>query len=49
MASGADAELRRDSCAVVRNWEQRLTASEINRVRQRTRSVTSEFYSDDDW
>lgn len=42
-------ELRRKSRSVIRNWEQRLSTSEINRVRKQTRSVACEFYSDDDW
>jgi hypothetical protein len=48
-SGGSDDELRRNSRAVVRNWERRLTPSEIKRVRSRTEPVASEFYSDDDW
>ncbi|MCS3937066.1 hypothetical protein GGP80_003074 [Salinibacter ruber] len=48
-SGGDDDRLRRNSRAVVRNWERRLTPSEIKRVRGRTEPVASEFYSDDDW
>nr|WP_272506792.1 sulfotransferase [Salinibacter ruber] len=42
-------DLQRDSESVIRNWVQRLTADEIKRVRKRTASVASEFYSEDEW
>ena len=41
--------LRRDSKAVIKNWQKRLTKSEIARVKEKTKSVTSHYYSEEDW
>ncbi len=41
--------LKRDSRSVIWNWKNRLTESEIKRVREGTSDVAMEFYSDDDW
>lgn len=48
-SGGSNGKLRRDSRAVVRNWEHRLTPSEVERVRRQAKPVASEFYSDTDW
>lgn len=48
-SNGSGSDLRRESRSVIRNWEQRLSSSEIDRVRRRTESVASKFYSDADW
>jgi hypothetical protein len=48
-SSGGEDALHRDSSAVIQNWTERLTASEIERVRHRTEPVASHFYSEDDW
>ena len=45
----SDDELRRNSRALVRNWERRLTPPEIKRVRSRTEPVASEIYSKNFW
>jgi len=41
--------LRRNSKSAIWNWKDRLTESEIARVRAGTWHIASEFYSDDDW
>lgn len=41
--------LVRNSQSVVKNWKQRLTKDEIERVRKRTHPVASQFYDDADW
>jgi len=48
-SSAGEDDLHRDSSAVIRNWTERLTASEIDRVRRRTEPVASHFYSENDW
>jgi hypothetical protein len=48
-SSTSEDDLHRDSSAVIRNWTERLTAREIERVRRRTELVASHFYSQDDW
>lgn len=40
---------RRDSRATVWQWRERLTESEIERIRDGTRDLAREFYSDEDW
>jgi hypothetical protein len=42
-------QLKRDSGANVRGWATRLTAAEIDLVRERTATVASHFYTDADW
>ena len=42
-------DLRRDSIKNVKNWQSRLTKSEIALVRERTGQVSSLFYTDADW
>lgn len=44
-----DEGIRRDSRSVVRNWTDRLTKNEIERVREQTHPVASNFYSADEW
>jgi len=41
--------LRRDSKTVIKNWQKRLTISEIARVKEKTERVSSQFYSAEDW
>jgi len=41
--------VRVDSRANIENWKQRLTHSDIDRVRDLTGDVASLFYSEDDW
>jgi len=41
--------IRRNSQSVVRNWTERLTEDEIKRVRKRTYSVASNFYTPNEW
>jgi hypothetical protein len=48
-SSAGEDDLHRDSSAVIRNWTERLTASEIDRVRRRTDPVAAHFYSQDEW
>ena len=38
-----------DSAANVRNWQHRLTADEVRRVRIGTEDVAHHFYADADW
>jgi len=45
----AESEIRRDSRSNIRNWEERLTVEEIERVRDRTREVAAVFYGEKDW
>lgn len=42
-------DLKRDSQANIRSWENRLTPEEIEKIRQATRDISNEFYTDDDW
>jgi hypothetical protein len=41
--------LKRDSRSLIWNWKERLTESEIKRVREGTWDTAAEFYSDEDW
>jgi len=41
--------IRRDSQSVIKNWTERLTESEIARVRRRTEPVAAKFYTSEDW
>jgi hypothetical protein len=41
--------LKRDSRSLIWNWKERLTDSEIERVRQGTWDIAKEFYSDEEW
>ena len=41
--------LRRDSRSNIWNWKNRLTESEIQRIREQIEDVSKEFYSDSDW
>lgn len=41
--------IQRDSQAVIKNWTERLTESEIARVRRRTEPIAAKFYTSDDW
>ena len=41
--------LRRDSKSNIWNWKNRLTESEIERIRERVEDISKEFYSDSDW
>jgi hypothetical protein len=54
VAQGAAAGLgtawvKGDSVANVRNWQRRLTADEVRRVRDGTADVARHFYTDEDW
>lgn len=40
---------RLDSAANLENWKQRLSAEEIERIRQLTASISSHYYSPQDW
>jgi hypothetical protein len=42
-------QLRRNSAASIRNWKNRLSESEIERVREGVQSISSRFYADEDW
>lgn len=42
-------DLKRDSLANILTWKQRLTASEIERIRQRVQDVSLAFYADNEW
>lgn len=41
--------LKRDSKSNIWNWQQRLTSSEISRIRGQVKDVSIHFYSDDEW
>jgi hypothetical protein len=41
--------IRRNSQSVIKNWTERLTESEIARVRRRTEPIAAKFYTSDDW
>lgn len=41
--------LRRDSKSNIRNWQKRLSESEIERIRNNVEYISSKFYSDQDW
>jgi hypothetical protein len=47
--SASENSIHRDSQSVVRNWTRRLTSAEIARVRERTESIASKYYQDDEW
>jgi len=48
-APEGDSFLKRDSRANVWNWKNRLTDSEIDRIREQIESISGAFYSDADW
>jgi len=48
-SESSNGAIQRDSQSVIRNWTQRLTPTEIERVRDRTEPVASNFYTDDEW
>jgi len=41
--------LQRDSRANIATWRTRLTATEIERVREATAAVSPRFYGEDEW
>ncbi len=41
--------VRLDSRANIKNWQNRLSADEILRIKERTIDVASLFYTDEDW
>jgi hypothetical protein len=41
--------LKRDSRSAIWSWKDRLTKSEIERIREGSWDIAQEFYSDDDW
>lgn len=41
--------IKRESRSVIKNWKNRLTAEEIDRIRTRTQPVSELFYSDEEW
>lgn len=41
--------VRIDSQAVVESWKERLTKTEVDRIRQLTRDVAPNYYTDEDW
>lgn len=45
----SDEPIRRDSQSVVRNWTERLTPGEVERIRDRTEPIASKFYEDSEW
>lgn len=42
-------DLNRDSLANIYTWKQRLTSSEIKRLKSKVQKISQEFYSDDEW
>ncbi len=44
-----ESKIKRDSKSTIASWKKRLTEDEIERVRERTRDIASEFYGDEDW
>lgn len=44
-----ETRLKRDSKKNIHSWKKRLNKEEINRIKQGTEAVASEFYSDMDW
>ncbi|MCI0682826.1 MAG: sulfotransferase [Gemmataceae bacterium] len=48
-ADGQVHQLQRNSAANIWNWQARLTADEIARVRAGTRALAEHFYGDADW
>ena len=42
-------EFKRDSKANIKNWQTRLSKSEIDSIRQETSEVSASFYDDSDW
>ena len=46
---GSEITLMRNSGLNIWNWKNRLTSSEISKVRNRVEDISSAFYSDDDW
>jgi hypothetical protein len=49
VADNAFLQLERDSAAVIKTWQQRLTPAEIARIKAQTADVWPHFYSADDW
>lgn len=41
--------LKRDSSSNIWNWKQRLSISEIERIRSQVEDISSHFYSNEDW
>jgi hypothetical protein len=41
--------IKRDSKANIWNWKNRLTESEIRRIRSQVEDISTAFYSDEDW
>lgn len=46
---GRSFEFKRDSKLNIKSWKNRLTSSEMERIRSQVESISSVFYSDDDW
>jgi hypothetical protein len=42
-------EFKRDSKSNIWNWKNRLTSEEIQRVKEKTHEIASQFYSDEEW
>ncbi len=42
-------DLNRDSLANIYTWKQRLTSSEIERLKSKVQKISQEFYSEDEW
>jgi len=42
-------QLKRDSVSNIKNWEKRLSKSEIERIREGVQSISNLFYKDEDW
>ncbi|MFQ5508523.1 MAG: sulfotransferase [Leptospirillia bacterium] len=42
-------DVRRDSLKNLYNWKRRLSADEIEKIRERTAEVAARFYTDKDW
>jgi hypothetical protein len=48
-AGGAVHQLKRNSKANIWNWQRRLSADEIGRIRAGTQELSDQFYGDADW
>ena len=46
---GSEATLRRNSASNIWNWKNRLTPSEIQRIRCGVEDISRAFYTDEDW
>ena len=42
-------DVQRNSISNIRNWRNRLTSSEIERIKSRVHEVSKEYYSENEW